>query len=269
MGKALGHQWKAATCTKPKTCAVCGETAGKAKGHKWGLWKVTKKPTPTTPGEKRQVCQNDPSHIHIVKISPTGKQVSGTLLTRMTAKGKNGFGITWTKITGADGYDVFLARCNHTKSAKDKWTVKTFKGNKTFSWTKTGLKKHTSYKVRVKAWVTRDGKKKYVSASPAAHGYTGGYRDKYTNPKSVTVSKTKVSLKVRKTYTIKAKVTKLRKNLLDMPASHAPKLRYLSTDSKVATVNGSGKVTAKAKGTCKIYVYAVNGVSKTVTVTVK
>ena len=33
------------------------------------------------------------------------------------------------------------------------------KGNKTFKWTKKGLKKGTSYKAYVKAWVTEDGKK--------------------------------------------------------------------------------------------------------------
>lgn len=32
---ALGHSWKDATCTKPKTCNVCGETEGEALGHTW------------------------------------------------------------------------------------------------------------------------------------------------------------------------------------------------------------------------------------------
>ena len=233
----------------------------------------------TTPLLKKKCAYQDRNYVvswtigNPIKLSimpaRNDDAVSGTLLVGMTAKGKNGLRFHWTKVTGADGYDVFLARCNHTKSAKDNWTVRTLKGNKTFSWTKTGLKKHTSYKVRVKAWVMKDGKKKYVSASPTAHGYTGGYRDKYTNPKSVSVNKTKVSLKVRKTAIIKARVTKLKKNLKDMPASHAPKLRYITSDSKVATVNGSGKITAKSKGTCKIYVYAVNGAYKTVTVTVR
>ena len=53
-----------------------------------------------------------------------------------------------------------------------------------------------------------------------------------------------------------------------MPTSHAAKLRYLSTDTKVATVSKSGKITAKGKGTCTIYVYAVNGARKAVKVTV-
>ena len=51
--------------------------------------------------------------------------------------------------------------------------------------------------------------------------------------------------------------------------SQCPKLRYLSSNTKVATVSSSGKILAKAKGKCSVYVYAVNGVSKTIKVTVK
>jgi len=29
------HKWKAATCTKPKTCTLCKATSGAAAGHKW------------------------------------------------------------------------------------------------------------------------------------------------------------------------------------------------------------------------------------------
>jgi len=29
------HQWQPATCTKPETCQVCGNTRGEAKGHSW------------------------------------------------------------------------------------------------------------------------------------------------------------------------------------------------------------------------------------------
>ena len=32
---ATGHDWKAATCTAPKTCSVCGATSGNALGHNW------------------------------------------------------------------------------------------------------------------------------------------------------------------------------------------------------------------------------------------
>ena len=46
-------------------------------------------------------------------------------------------------------------------------------------------------------------------------------------------------------------------------------LRYVSTNTKVATVTSKGKIKATGIGTCKIYVVAVNGIWKTITVTVK
>ena len=54
-----------------------------------------------------------------------------------------------------------------------------------------------------------------------------------------------------------------------MSKSHAPTLRYMTSNKKVATVNSSGKITAKGKGTCTVYVFAHNGVSKQIKVTVK
>ena len=50
---------------------------------------------------------------------------------------------------------------------------------------------------------------------------------------------------------------------------HAPKLRYLTTDSGIAAVSGSGRITARGTGMCYIYVFAHNGVSKRIQVTVK
>ncbi len=34
-GAALGHEWTNATCTSPRTCTRCGETEGEALGHDW------------------------------------------------------------------------------------------------------------------------------------------------------------------------------------------------------------------------------------------
>ena len=129
--------------------------------------------------------------------------------------------------------------------------------------------KKKAYKAVVKAYVTKNGKKTYVRTSPVVHAYTSGGTSKYTNAKGVTMKKTSVSLKAGKTYKVKASVTKLQKGKKLMPTRHAPKLRYVSSNKKIATVSKSGKITAKSKGSCKVYVIAVNGASKTVSVTVK
>ena len=47
------------------------------------------------------------------------------------------------------------------------------------------------------------------------------------------------------------------------------KMRYESTNPKVATVSARGVIRAKAKGSCYVYAYVQNGVAKRVKVTVK
>lgn len=39
---ALGHDWKDATCTDPKTCRVCGAKESEALGHDYSFWGVCK-----------------------------------------------------------------------------------------------------------------------------------------------------------------------------------------------------------------------------------
>ena len=55
-GNALGHDFKAATCTEPSVCSRCGEESGSAAGHKWSEASCTSPKTCTvcgiTSGEK-------------------------------------------------------------------------------------------------------------------------------------------------------------------------------------------------------------------------
>jgi hypothetical protein len=195
--------------------------------------------------------------------------VSGTLLAKMTAKGSRKLVISWNKVTGADGYDIFFSMCNHDGKKIKLKKVKTIKGNKSFKWTKRSLKKKTAYKAYVKAYVMKNGRKSYVRTSPLVHAYTTGYTKNYTNPKSVIVKRSSVSLRSGKTCKIKASVRKLKKGRKLMSKGHAPRLRYISSNKKIATVSKAGRIKAKAKGSCKVYALAVNGARKTITVTVK
>jgi hypothetical protein len=192
-------------------------------------------------------------------------KIRGMLLAKMTAQGKNSLILTWNKVNGAKGYDIFFTKCGKNSLKK----IRTIKGNKTFKWTKRNLKTKKAYKAFIKAYIMKNGKKTYVRKSPMIHAYTSGSTKKFTNAKSVIVKKTSVSLKAGKKYKIKARVTKLRKGKKLMPAVHAPKLRYISSNKKIATVSKSGKITAKAKGSCKVYVIAVNGAKRTVKVIVE
>ena len=73
---------------------------------------------------------------------------------------------------------------------------------------------------------------------------------------------------VPKTAVIKGKVTKAKAGKKLMTA-YAPKLRFVSSDPTVARVEANGKVTPLAAGKCTVYVQTINGIWKTVSVTVQ
>ena len=88
---------------------------------------------------------------------------------------------------------------------------------------------------------------------------------KYGNPAKVTVKKNSLNLLAGKTETIQATVVtegkKKRKKL-------CAEKRYLTSDSSIVTVSKNGKITAKKKGECYVYVVAQNGVVKRIKVKV-
>ena len=261
-GKAEGGEMQYAIGKDNKTAPTTGWSTSIPEGTKAGTYYVWYKAV----GDDMHIDSKPAFVTSTIKPAPVA--VSDTLLAKATAKGKTGMTISWNKIQGADGYDIFFAACNKNGKKVVCKKAKSMMGNKTFKWTKSGLKKGTAYKAYVKAYKMKDGKKTYIKTSPMMHAYTGNGTKKYTNAKSVTVKKAKVSLKKGKTYKIKAKVNKVKKNKKLMPKSHVATLRYLSSDKKVATVSKSGKITAKAKGSCVVYVFAHNGVSKSIKVTV-
>ena len=220
------------------------------------------KPAPET--EKKPAETEKPPQ----KETESEKVVSGIPLAKLTAKGKKGLKLSWLKVDGADGYDIFFAECGKNEKAVYK-NVKTVNGNSVFSCMITGLKAKNAYKAYVRVFVIKNGIRKYVGTSPSVHAFTSGSTKKYTNAKSVKVKKKKVTVKKGKTYKIKATVKKLKKKKKLMPKKHTPKLRYLSTDSSIATVSKKGKIKGIKAGTCYVYVLAHNGVSKKITVTVK
>jgi hypothetical protein len=122
------------------------------------------------------------------------------------------------------------------------------------------LKKKTNYSYVVAAF-DKDGK--LISTSKTIKVVTKG--GNYTNVKKLTVSKKTLKLKAKKSTKIKVKITKDDKN----KKLKSKKLTYVSSNPNVAKVNSKGKITAKKKGKCTIYVYANNGISASTKVTVK
>ena len=146
--------------------------------------------------------------------------------------------------------------------------MKTVKAG-TRTWTIKTLKKGVAYKFYVTAEKKTGGKYEAFLKSLEAHVVTGNQSKTLTNPKSMKLNKTKVTLKVGKTFKIKGKVTKIKSGKKLLTTHVSSLLRYVSDNKTIAKVSSTGKVTAVATGKCKIYVQAPSGMWKTLTVTVK
>lgn len=175
---------------------------------------------------------------------------------------------TWKALTKAEGYDIFIADCGADYSKSPNVTIKDGKKESVVITKVAGktVSQSNCYKMYVKAYRTVNGKKTYIGQSLTCH--VAGVKNKTkTNPKSITVKNTTVTINKGKTSQISATVNleNTKKKLL----GHTPKLRYWSMNTAVATVSSTGVITGKSAGTVKVYVMAENGVKKVITVTVK
>lgn len=178
---------------------------------------------------------------------------------------KTGTKITFNKVSGADGYYVYGNRCNTDKVYKFKMLA-TLKGNDNTVFVHKKAAKNTFYKYYIKAYRLVDGRRVTVSRSEEIHFVTDVKEYKYGNPTKVALSSKKCTLNKGKTFNLKnrVKVYSSKKVLL-----HTDKVRYVSSDSRVAKVNSRGRITAEKAGRCNIYAIAQNGRAAKITVTVK
>ena len=277
--KALGHDWGEWTVTTPANCTKTGaekrickrdathvetrETAIDPDAHDWDDWVVTVEPSPTSDGVRTRTCNNNAAHVQTEKISASGK-----LLATVKSKGKKALKLTYTAVEGASGYEIYLAKCNHGSKKNYCQKIATVESGAAGTWTQSKLKQKTPYKMFVMAYKLENGTKVYMDTSMTAHAYTSGGSKGFTNPKKVVAKPKSVSLAVGGSAKIKASVKKLQKKKKLISKNHAPTLRYISSDTNVATVDKSGKITGKQAGDCKVYAIAANDVRKAITVKV-
>lgn len=214
---------------------------------------------PESETEKKQETEKQPETEAPSK--PSGTKTSTVVMRLRGNASSTRVRLAWTGIKGADGYEIYGANCKVSTKAP---LVKTVKNGSTYVTAISGLKKASSYRYYVRAYKMVNGKKTYLNQSNTIYIATAcGTR---TNAKAVTVASTSITLKKSKTKNLSATVTSVnsKKKLFYRTA----KLTYTTTDKKIATVTARGTVTAKAKGTCYIYVSAANGVYTKVKVTV-
>lgn len=270
-----------------------------ALGHKWNAGKITTAPTATKKGVKTFTCtrcggtrtQSLPARNNQVATNGTkvgagaseevankaitgmksdsdpAGSVYGLLKVRSTKQAKTSVTIAWSKVKGAKKYVVYGNACGKSNKMKK---IKTLTGNKltvykiiTNKGKKVKVKKGTYYKFII---VALNGKRDVVSTSKVIHVATKG--GKVGNDKSVTTKakKNKVTVKVGKTFSLRAKAVPASKKLT---VKRHRGIAYESSNKAIATVSAKGVIKGKKKGICSVYVYAQNGICKKITVTVK
>ncbi|MBR3646477.1 MAG: Ig-like domain-containing protein, partial [Lachnospiraceae bacterium] len=174
--------------------------------------------------------------------------------------------VKWGKVKYADGYEVYVVKCG--KVSIYSIAPKEIKNPKKTSATITGLKKGIPYKAIVRAYRIVNGEKYYIATSLDMH--FADVKDRtYTNASSIKLNKKSVTLKVKKTFKIKARTTKVDTKKSLLTKDHAEKYRYTTSKKSIAKVDKKGNITAVGKGKCTIYVFGQNGVKAKIKVTVK
>ncbi len=185
---------------------------------------------------------------------------------RVTQTG-NKLTVKWGAVNGAEEYKIYAQYSNMefdepvatVKNGVTKRTLTKIDGKK--------LNNKKIIKVYVEGFTTVNGKSTSIGKTITAY-VVGAKHPKFTNAKSVTVkSKKKLTLGVGKFSSIKA-VTTLAKKNRKLSNEGAKQFRYYSSNEAVATVSSKGRIKAVGAGTCVIHVYAQNGLSKTIEVTV-
>lgn len=212
--------------------------------------------------EKEQEKEEDTEKDKTDTTDITPDNTFRKLRLRSSKVSRNSSTLVWNKVKEADGYVLYGAQCNANGKVYKIKKLATIKDNSAITYKAKGLKSGTYYKYCVAAYKLVDGRQVITAKSKVIHVATSS--GKYGNYKAVKVNKAKVELKAGKTYTIKATQVQGEK-----PVKKHADIRFETSNSKIATITKNGVITAKRKGTCTIYVYAQNGIYKTVKVTVK
>lgn len=248
------YSWKSDKKNHWQVCSICN---GKVKtaAHNYSGWKVTKAAQIAIAGEKVRTCKTCG---HKEKAALAALPVQKTPFLGVTSKEKS-VTLRWNTVKDADGYMIYGAECGNNSKYR---LLRTVRGNVN-SWTHTGLKKATYYRYSVVAYRNINKKKVTIAQTYSMHIATTGKKHAYA--RNLQVNRTNVVLNRGKRTALRTKVIYSSGKI----QNHIAAVRFSSSNSRVATVNSRGIISARNKGTCIIYCYAPNGVRKNVRVTVR
>ena len=248
------YSWKSDKKNHWQVCSICN---GKVKTatHNYSGWKVTKAAQIAIAGEKVRTCKTCG---HKEKAAVAALPVQKTPFLGVTSKEKS-VTLRWNTVKDADGYMIYGAECGNNSKYR---LLRTVRGNVN-SWTHTGLKKATYYRYSVVAYRNINKKKVTIAQTYSMHIATTGKKHAYA--RNLQVNRTNVVLNRGKRTALRTKVIYSSGKI----QNHIAAVRFSSSNSRVATVDSRGIISARNKGTCIIYCYAPNGVRKNVRVTVR
>ena len=184
---------------------------------------------------------------------------------------KDSVKFTWGREKEADEYGVFLQYCGPSFTKKPTAIVKAgTKKTLTKSLKKVGTKKLPKAPIKgyVVAYKYAGNQKIIIAQTPAGHSVQSSYK-KRTNPKTIKVNKSSITLNKGKKFSIVTSVTKQDNSKKFLSKDHCEALRYVSSNSKIVKVSSNGVITAKKKGTAYVYVLTIDGMNKKIKVKVK
>lgn len=248
------YSWKSDKKNHWQVCSICN---GKVKTatHNYSGWKVTKAAQIAIAGEKVRTCKTCG---HKEKAAVAALPVQKTPFLGVTSKEKS-VTLRWNTVKDADGYMIYGVECGNNSKYR---LLRTVRGNVN-SWTHTGLKKATYYRYSVVAYRNINKKKVTIAQTYSMHIATTGKKHAYA--RNLQVNRTNVVLNRGKRTALRTKVIYSSGKI----QNHIAAVRFSSSNSRVATVDSRGIISARNKGTCIIYCYAPNGVRKNVRVTVR
>ena len=223
---------------------------------KHGMSEEKPSPTPDTEAQAPEAKEDSPE---------AEKQIPASILLNsqflVSWKGTK-VQVTWGSVHGADTYEIYAEYCGKKQCVK----ISTVHGGNKLTFSQLNGKKLNPKKaVKVYVEAYSGGKK----LGRTLLGHAAGPKNKQTNAKKVKASKNTYKLKIGKSAKIKAGTVKESKRKKLLGANHSARYRYATSDMSVATVDKKGRIRAVGTGTCYIWVYAQNGRSKKLTVTVQ